>query len=634
MIKYLTLPVLSMITYASYPQTPHLALELFSTGYSSPVDIVSCGDSRLFVVQQTGYIYTCDSDGVKSPTPFLDIHDKLVISSEQGLLGLAFDPEYLTNRTFYVYYTKKGGNTDIRIVRYKTDSMNAELADTGTAQILMSIPHPAFYNHDGGGMKFGPDGYLYAGTGDGGSGGDPFNNAQNPKEYLGKLLRIDVHKDSLYAIPADNPFVNDSTFYPEIYAYGLRNPWRFSFDRFTGDLWIGDVGQGLWEEVDYTSAPDTGGQNYGWHCYEGTHNYTVNDCNGTNGLTWPVAEYKHQFSDNAVIGGFVYRGSKYQSMFGKYFFTDNGSGKFRMITHNPDGTFTMDSIADGLIMPDAYSFASFGEDEKGEIYVANAANGKIYHLTDTSCAPVAAIIEAVTDSILCIGTALNAVSASGFDYQWMQDSAPISGATNSIYSASQEGYFSVQVTNAEGCSSISISVHITGNPSPVSILPVDADSVICIYQSSIALAADSAGGVFSGDGVSSGSFDPFIAGEGLHTIFYTFTNGMGCVSVDSQVVFVDVCTGLNPDWEKSGINIFPNPNDGSMTILLKDTNEAVDEISILNVSGQLLLRLVPDEYSNTQRFIRLDLKNFSSGLYTMKIIQGGRPGFHKFVISH
>jgi glucose/arabinose dehydrogenase len=365
-----------------------LSLQEFSSSYSNPDDIKNCGDGRLFIVEKTGTISICDSAGIKNTTPFLDVHTLISTGpgGERGLLGLAFHPDYASNGYFYIYYTKAVTGA-LRISRFTTDSLNPNVADPNSELNLMEIPHPTNTNHNGGCLQFGPDGYLYIGTGDGGSAGDPPNNAQNTQIYLGKLLRIDVNTGTPYAVPPDNPFVNDSNYFPEIWAYGLRNPWRFSFDKITGDLWIGDVGQDLWEEVDYVTYPDTGGQNYGWKCYEGNHPYAPSNCTDTMQLTFPVAEYAHSEDpdgDCSETGGYVYRGTQYPNMYGKYFFVDYCSGKFRVTTKNADGTFTTELAGDELITADEFNFASFGEDRYGELYVAGITDGKIYKVADVS----------------------------------------------------------------------------------------------------------------------------------------------------------------------------------------------------------------------------------------------------------
>ncbi len=629
MKKYCPGIFLLLLSFISFSQTPQLDLVQFSTGYSGPVDIKNCGDSRLFIVQQGGYIYTCDSNGVKHSTAFLDVHTKIVISSEQGLLGLAFDPDYLTNRTFYIYYCKKGGSNNLTVLRYKTDSLDPEKADTNTAQVLLSIPHPSFYNHDGGCMQFGPDGYLYIGTGDGGSGGDPPNNSQNHLKYLGKMLRIDVHQDSLYAVPSDNPFVDDATFYPEIYAYGLRNPWRYSFDRVKGDLWIGDVGQDAWEEVDLITAPDTGGQNYGWHCYEATHTYTPGDCNGSDGLTFPIYEYAHTNGSNgdcSIIGGYIYRGCKYMNLYGKYIFTDYCSGKFRAMEPDGSGGWTTTIVADASNS----DYSSFGEDRKGELYIAGGTDGKIYKVTDTSQASQHIIEQAINSSATCVGNVLNTVADTGLNYQWSTGNYAIPGATDASYTPSASGDYSVQVSTNFGCANTSTSVYVSDYP-VVSLSGLDTD--YCAYQTSVLLTGDPAGGTFSGAGVNGNVFAPSIAGMGSHWIYYSYTNQYGCAAVDSQSVMVNECTGLNNSWEQTGLNIFPNPGDGSLTILLKDTNDAVEEISVYNVAGQILFKLAPVQNYGAYASLHLDLTKLANGIYAMKIIQGGKVSMHKVVIS-
>ncbi|MGI8951782.1 MAG: PQQ-dependent sugar dehydrogenase [Chitinophagaceae bacterium] len=357
-------------------QIPVLQLVQFSTGYTSPVDIENCGDSRLFIVEQAGKIFITDSTGAKIIRPFLDISNRVYSNgNEQGLLGLAFDPNYSTNGYFYINYINKNQNTTIARFKVSTDP---NVADRGSETILFHVTQP-FANHNGGCLKFGPDGYLYIGLGDGGSGGDPNNNAQNPMSRLGKMLRIDVHHGNPYAIPPTNPFVDSVGYKKEIWALGMRNPWRFSFDSQTGDLWIGDVGQDAWEEIDYQKANDAGGENYGWRCYEGNHPYNLDSCKSKLNYTFPIYNYQHKNGDCAVMGGFVYRGKLYPNMVGKYFYCDYCSGRFKMIYN--DGTNWVNKV---LLNTDDYSFVSFGVDHNNELYVVNKSTGIIYVLTDIS----------------------------------------------------------------------------------------------------------------------------------------------------------------------------------------------------------------------------------------------------------
>lgn len=350
----------------------------FSSGYSNPVGIENCGDSRLFIVEQEGKIFICDSLGKRNPKPFLDITDRVLFNGEQGLLGLAFDPGYLTNQSFYVNYIDKNGNTQISKFKVRSDSPNVAAK---LERFVLNIPQP-FNNHNGGCIRFGPDGYLYIGMGDGGSGGDPNNNSQNPQSLLGKMLRIDIHAgNNPYKIPPTNPFVDSSNYKHEIWALGLRNPWRWSFDALNGKMFIGDVGQDAWEEVDLQLA-GAGGKNYGWRCYEGKHPYNTTGCKPQSDYQGPKYEYPHVDSaggDCSITGGFVYRGTKYPNLYGDYIFTDYCSGLFRLL-FTDGGTGRVKIALDG----DDNAYTSFGVDKNNEMYVCNSLTGRILRVTDAS----------------------------------------------------------------------------------------------------------------------------------------------------------------------------------------------------------------------------------------------------------
>jgi uncharacterized protein (TIGR03437 family) len=340
-----------------------------TSGIAGPTDIQNANDGsgRLFLVRQNG-IVNIFRNGAVGTKPFLDITAKTHADGERGLLGLAFPPGFAQKQRFYLDYTDLNGDTII--AQYKV-TPNPDLADPASEIVLLKILQP-FANHNGGQVRFGPDGYLYIGMGDGGSGGDPLGNGQNRNTLLGKLLRIDVESDPEHVyIPPDNPFVNVSGVRPEIWAYGLRNPWRYSFDRANGDLWIGDVGQDLYEEVDYEPASDRGGENYGWNLMEGLHCYTPN-CN-MQGLTLPVLEYPHS-PECSITGGFVYRGKASPGMRGIYIYGDYCSGKIWGIEHQ--GT----AFPNRLLLASKFGITTFGEDEAGEIYVGDATAGAIHHI--------------------------------------------------------------------------------------------------------------------------------------------------------------------------------------------------------------------------------------------------------------
>ncbi len=355
-----------------------LDLELFASGLDRPLDITHADDDRLFVVERRGKIKIIEADGTVLSDSFLDI-DELVFNSsnqdERGLLGLAFHPDYITNGYFFVNYNDNNSNTII--ARYQVDSENPNQADVNSAELIMMIEQPAS-NHNGGCLKFGPDGYLYIGTGDGGSGNDPDNYSQNRTSLLGKMLRIDVDNGLPYSIPTDNPFAEDDFTLDEIWAIGLRNPWRYSFDRETGDLWIGDVGQSFLEEIDFQPADSPGGENYGWRCYEGT-NFTNNspmvDCQED--YTDPVFEIRQQGFTGpcSVTGGFVYRGTRYSELVGKYICADYCTGDFFIV--EPDG---QGGWKGGEVAQFPHDVSTFGEDNNGELYVTSFSSGRIYHV--------------------------------------------------------------------------------------------------------------------------------------------------------------------------------------------------------------------------------------------------------------
>jgi len=348
----------------------------FASGLAKPVAITHAGDSRLFVVEQGGTIRIVEPSGVVKKLPFLDISDKVTGGTEQGLLGLAFHPDYSSNGLFYVNYTGKDNNT--HIVRFRVSTTNPDLADPASEFPILSFAQP-YSNHNGGDVRFGPDEYLYIAAGDGGSGGDPHNNGQDTTKMLGKILRIDVDNGTPYAIPEDNPFAGNIPGLDEIWALGLRNAWRISFDRITGDLWMGDVGQDKYEEIDFQPAGSTGGENYGWRCYEGNHTFDTSLCLREEEFVFPVYEYLHDAGRCSVTGGFVYRGSKFPVMNGYYFFTDYCTDEIWSL-HNNSGTWE-------LIYHDRFSgnnFSTFGEDVNGELYIAGLSSGDIFVIQETS----------------------------------------------------------------------------------------------------------------------------------------------------------------------------------------------------------------------------------------------------------
>ena len=364
-----------------------LSLEEFATGLSQPVGIMHAGDDsgRVFLLEQAGLIKVV-KNGVVNSTPFLDLTNVIdATSTEQGLLGLAFHPDYANNGYFYVNYTRDPGPGDdlTTVARYQVSAGNPDLADMAETRLL-EIPQDA-PNHNGGDLHFGPDGFLYIAMGDGGGANDQYDHAQDILSLKGKMLRIDVDGapvagDELcgevqnYGIPASNPFA-DNTGCDEIWSYGLRNPWRFSFDRETGDMYIGDVGQNIWEEIDFEPAA-TAGRNYGWSCREGAHDFAGgNACTGVT-PTDPILEYIHN-PHCSVTGGYVYRGPN--PLFnGYYFYGDYCSDVVWLAIEGDSG---WSSTEWPLAAPTLNSISSFGEDEQGNLYIADRNAGKVYRIS-------------------------------------------------------------------------------------------------------------------------------------------------------------------------------------------------------------------------------------------------------------
>lgn len=340
-------------------------------GLERPVSVAHAGDGsgRLFIVQQGGEILVFDGTELL-PVPFLDLSSMVSTGSEQGLLGLAFHPDYETNGLFYVNLTDVAGDT--LILRF-TVSADRNVANPASVVPLLAVDQP-FANHNGGQLAFGPDGKLWIGFGDGGSGGDPGDRAQNGNTLLGKIVRIDVDQGVPYGIPEDNPFISNPAVLDEIWALGLRNPWRFSFDRLTGDLFIADVGQNDWEELDFEPVTSAGGRNYGWRRMEGAHCFNpTSNCNDGS-LILPILEYSHSLGCS-ITGGYRYRGREMPEHFGTYFFGDYCSGRIWGGTENLEtGTWTSTELLDSDL-----SISTFGEDEEGELYVADLG-GTLYRL--------------------------------------------------------------------------------------------------------------------------------------------------------------------------------------------------------------------------------------------------------------
>ncbi|MEO7444283.1 MAG: PQQ-dependent sugar dehydrogenase [Ferruginibacter sp.] len=379
-LKFLTFSY--CIIPLSLAAQPVIAYQTLLTGLSNPVDVVNAGNSDIYIVQQGGIVKRWDGSTV---TTFLNVSSVVTTASgEQGLLSLAFHPSYATNGYFFIWYTATNGN--ITLARYKRSTTDPTVGDPASGKIMLSVPKPGgFTNHNGGKLNFGPDGMLYIGTGDGGSSGDPNNLAQTGSSYMGKMLRLDVNAFSnvfpYYSIPADNPFLTTGDgILDEIYQTGLRNPWRWSFDRMTGDQWIADVGQGLYEEVNFTQAGNTAGLNFGWRCREGLHAYNMTGCSAT--YTDPFFEYTHNNSTGgySITGGYVYRGTEFPTLAGYYLTSDYVTGNAWLLKTGQAAT-----LQTGL----PANIAGYGESfDGGILYILNRGSGALAKIIVPAVVPI------------------------------------------------------------------------------------------------------------------------------------------------------------------------------------------------------------------------------------------------------
>jgi glucose/arabinose dehydrogenase len=385
----LSLAAFPFFHHQLFSQPPTINFQSVITGLSAPIDIVNAddGSNRLFIVQQGGIIKVWNGT---TTSDFIDLSSIISTGGERGLLSMAFHPNFngTSNRYFFVYYTNTSGN--IEVSRYQTTAGNSNTGDPSTRTVIITIPHPTNNNHNGGKLNFGTDGYLYFATGDGGGANDVPNNAQNGNVLLGKMIRIDINSLTAqtfgqYSIPSDNPYVGDASVRGEIWAFGLRNPFRWSFDRDNGDVWIGDVGQGAKEEIDFRAAGSTGHVNYGWRCYEGSISTPgVADCTPADNV-FPVLDYDNPNpGSSAVTGGYVYRGNEFASFRGYYVSTDFYSGTLYFLWPNGSGGFNSSTQTTGT----QTFIAAFGEAENGALYAASQATNAIYKLVAVGGAPL------------------------------------------------------------------------------------------------------------------------------------------------------------------------------------------------------------------------------------------------------
>ena len=619
--------LLSLFLCSTLAGKSQLSLVTFATGLSQPLDIQNAGDSRLFIVERTGYIKILDSTGTAYPGYFLDIHTIVETSyGEEGLLGLAFDPDYANTGYFYCYYTQK--NTwAIRVSRFSVSGTNPDSAVAASEFPLITIYHHSYQNHNGGGIGFGPDGYLYFGTGDGGSGNDPGNRAQNKDSLLGKMLRIDVSGGGAYSIPASNPFVGQPNARGEIWAYGLRNPWRWSFDKLTGDFWIGDVGQNAWEEIDYRPASSTGGENYGWRCYEGlVHTSGVSPvCSPTDTVN-PIRVVNHSTGVIAIIGGYVYRGAQYANLYGKYFYSDESTSSIgvRTITHVGNNFYDSAGVAHGG------TFVSFGQDRYGELYIAEYG-GTIYRIQGAACSPVARLGDLDTVHVCGSSHLLSTPQGGGFSYVWTFNGNAIGGADSSTFLALQEGSYGVTVYDTAFCSAVANPVYLTFDSVPVASITTIIDTLYCVNHASVSLSGNPSGGTFYLDGNTITSFDPAAAGVGMHSIVYQFTSVAGCSDTASHQLRVDACLGFDEQSFLPGLFIYPNPSGNNFNISFSTLKWQVVSIVLTDMLGKLISQ---EDYNLEagQQKIPMHLQ-LDQGVYFLRVMTDNGIATRRLVIN-
>ena len=500
-------------------------VQVFDT-LKSPVCLANCNDDRIFIVEQKGIIKIGYPDGTILPVPFLNITDRVKSGGERGLLGLAFPPDFKQSGNFYVNYTGEDDSKTI-ISRFKISS-DSNVAVKNLEEKILKINQP-FSNHNGGNIAFGSDSYLYIGTGDGGSGGDPQNNSQNKQSLLGKMLRIDVSTITGYQVPPDNPFVGNTEYRSEIWAMGMRNPWRFNFDERNGNLWIADVGQGQWEEVDYEKAGQ-GGKNYGWRCYEGYAPYNTTGCLEESNYTFPVAAFSHSQGHCSITGGVVDIKDSTSSLYGFYFSADYCSGQFWGTRIKPDKTF--ETIE--LLKPQFSNFVAFGYDLNKNIYVSRD-NGSIYRIDTFPLCTTDLLISGDNDHVGCgiESVELYAPTFENGTYTWYLDGEEIDESNTDTLTVNEAGEYTV-VFRSDACSAISLKPFSLNKNEAIPVDLLDLPVEYCINGAPLVLNGNPSGGVFIGTGMEGNVFNPAVSNIGVFSITYFYEDAQGCSGFDVQ----------------------------------------------------------------------------------------------------
>lgn len=596
MRAFLLLPALAFAGLETLTAQPVITLETFADGFSSPVDIVHCGDDRLFIVERAGTIRIVEPDGTVLPDNFLDISGQVESGyQEQGLLGLAFHPDYDINGYFYVNYIDNDGNTVVS--RFSVSPGDPNAADPSSELVMLNVDQP-FVNHNGGCVKFGADGYLYIGLGDGGSAGDPGDRAQNPELRLGKMLRIDVDGALPFAIPADNPYAAATDTLPEIWALGLRNPWRFSFDQLTGNMWLADVGQNLWEELNMEPAGE-GGHNYGWRCYEGFAAFNMAGCDGDSAsYTFPVLDYPHNFTTGgfSITGGFVYRGDDYPAMQGYYLCADYVSGNWWWVDADGGAPWSyarMDDVQTDISV--------FGEDAHGELYCANLETGEIYRIGD-ACGDF--LVSGTTTDYICFdqdgAVDITVTGGTGpYTFDWS------TGADTEDVNALEAGAYTVTVTDAAGCSNME-TFTVAELPAFEVTISSDGNTLTASYCYICQWYID---GVL----IEGATSDTYTAAEsGAYTV--VVTDEKGCTVTSAPF---DLTVGVKDEPVVAEIILFPNPAIDQISIELMLDQPGAEPLEIMDMTGRILW-CISLKVAGTQ-VITIDISSWAAGLYVCKV---------------
>lgn len=652
-----------------FAEPTEIELLSFGNGFDRPIDMAHCGDERLFIAEQKGMIWILDENGNKLPEPFLDLRDRVgTQGEEQGLLGISFHPDFLENGFLYVNYTMPDSNT--RISRFTVLAANPNLADPASEFVLMDIEQP-FANNNGGSLKFGPDGYLYIATGDGGGEGDPFKNAQNLNSPLGKILRIDVDNGSPYAIPPTNPYHGSSDAKGEVWAFGLRNPAKFSFDAATGDLWLGDQGQGSWEEVDFQPANSIGGENYGWRCFEGNEDYSVAGCEATGSMAFPAYQYANFHTIGCgVVGGHVYRGCGAPALFGMYIFTDRCTGRIWAMSPN-------EQVKELAHFPES-KFSALGENSLGELFLLGTGNGTVYKInsdlsaltiTNETCATAndgQAKFNIPTDQLaafawsdgssladrtdLSPGTyGVTVTTNNGCEFSETVEIVAGSGPTSfPMLTATAEscvqkddgqvnfniptdqfttiiwndgsslanrtdlapGSYSVTVTMPNGCS-FSETVEIAGGEDPMPIVVQDQNGVLYTEAS-----ASQYQWLLNGTqivGATQASFLPAVSGDYSVQII----TAAGCKATSAEVTVELISSNAEKAYIQS-VAISPNPTEGDLYLNIRAAENTAFTLKIMDASGKIL---VMEDYRCSGSFEQhFDLHKLPAGSYLLTVL--------------